>query len=419
MGHGAEPPDLRVRPPAVQACPRAVTVCQKGTPRMRSAGASRMSRRKPRALTRKAPSLHEGVQGAGEAGAGRHAPPPLPRLRAQDRARRHRRAPPAADAPRVDARADRALAPRALAEARAAGLRRGQHRAARAPSRAVPYRRRGRRVRPPRALLLHLRAHLVGEQALHARRRVVGRGGVRPARPLKSLQHRPQRAPRGLRPRAPVTTLPRRLSAPRRPMTDPTHQAAIDSVLREERVFPPPSEFSRHAHVPDRARYDALYQWSMHDPERLWREMAGRLRWMTPFSRVLDWQPPFAQGFVGGKLNIADNCLDRHLAGPRRNKAALVWEGEPGERRVLTYHALHREVCRFANVLKGLGVKAGDRVGIYLPMIPEAAIAMLACARIGATHSVVFGGFSAEALRDRMNDAEASVLVTAAAGWRR
>src|SRR6266516_4125230 len=156
-------------------------------------------------------------------------------------------------------------------------------------------------------------------------------------------------------------------------MTDPKSQAAIDSVLREERVFPPPSEFSRHAHVPDRARYDALYQWSVDDPEGFWREMAGRLRWMTPFQRVLDWQPPFAQWFVGGKLNIADNCLDRHLAGPRRNKAALVWEG--------------------------------DRVGIYLPMIPEAAIAMLACARIGATHSVVFGGFSAEALRDRMNDA--------------
>ena len=202
-------------------------------------------------------------------------------------------------------------------------------------------------------------------------------------------------------------------------MSQTTGQAAIDSVLREERVFPPPPEFSCHAHVPDRTRYDALYRWSVDDPEGFWREMAGRLRWMAPFKRVLDWQPPFAKWFVGGRLNIADNCLDRHLSGPRRNKAALVWEGEPGERRVLTYHALHREVCRFANVLKGLGVRAGDRVGIYLPMIPEAAIAMLACARIGATHSVVFGGFSAEALRDRMNDAEASVLVTADGGWRR
>src|SRR5947207_1332436 len=195
-------------------------------------------------------------------------------------------------------------------------------------------------------------------------------------------------------------------------MSETKPQAAIDSVLREERVFPPPDEFSRHAHVPDRARYDALYRWSVDDPEGFWREMAGRLRWMTPFKRVLDWQLPFAQWFVGGRLNIADNCLDRHLSGPRRNKAALIWEGEPGEQRVLTYHALHREVCRFANVLKGLGVGAGDRVGIYLPMIPEAAIAMLACARIGATHSVVFGCFSAEALRARMNDAEASELDT-------
>src|SRR6266478_8172870 len=202
-------------------------------------------------------------------------------------------------------------------------------------------------------------------------------------------------------------------------MSETKGQAAIDTVLREERVFPPPPEFSRHAHVPDRARYDALYQWSVDDPEGFWREMAGRLRWMTHFHRVLDWQPPFAKWFVGGKLNIADNCLDRHLAGPRRNKAALVWEGEPGERRVLTYHGLHREVCRFANVLKGLGVRAGDRVGIYLPMIPEAAIAMLACARIGATHSVVFGGFSAEAVADRNNDASSKLVITADGGWRR
>jgi acetyl-CoA synthetase len=194
----------------------------------------------------------------------------------------------------------------------------------------------------------------------------------------------------------------------------------IDSVLREHRVFPPPREFASRAHVPDRAAYDKLYERSIRDPEGYWREQAGRLRWTKPFDKVLDWtNPPFAKWFVGGKLNIADNCLDRHLDGPRRNKAALIWEGEPGERRVLTYHALHREVCRFANVLKGLGVKPGDRVGIYLPMIPEAAVAMLACARIGATHSVVFGGFSAEALRDRMNDAEASVVVTADGGYRR
>src|SRR2546428_10493459 len=122
--------------------------------------------------------------------------------------------------------------------------------------------------------------------------------------------------------------------------------------------------------------------------------MAGGLRWMTPFKRVLDWQPPFAQWFVGGKLNIADNCLDRHLAGPRRNKAALVWEGEPGERRVLTYHDMWREGSRFANVLKGLGVKRGGRVTIYMPLIPELPIAMLALARVRAVHSVIFGGFS-------------------------
>ena len=202
-------------------------------------------------------------------------------------------------------------------------------------------------------------------------------------------------------------------------MSNPTGQAAIDSVLKEHRVFPPPEHFSRRASVPSRARYDELYRRSVEDPEGFWGEMAGRLRWTTRWERVLDWQPPFAKWFVGGRLNIADNCLDRHLAGPRRNKAAIVWEGEPGDRRVLTYHALHREVCRFANVLKALGVRAGDRVGIYLPMVPEAAIAMLACARIGAIHGVVFGGFSAEALRDRMNDAEATVLVTADGGYRR
>ena len=193
-------------------------------------------------------------------------------------------------------------------------------------------------------------------------------------------------------------------------------EATIDSVLREERVFPPPPAFSAAARIPDRATYDALYRRSIEDPEGFWAEMAGELRWAARWTRVLDWQPPFARWFVGGRLNVADNCLDRHLEGPRRNKAALLWVGEPGDRRVLTYHELHREVCRFANVLKALGVSAGDRVGIYLPMIPEAAVAMLACARIGATHSVVFGGFSAEALRDRLNDAQAKVLVTADGG---
>ena len=215
----------------------------------------------------------------------------------------------------------------------------------------------------------------------------------------------PQLAPRQP-PHYPENTVSR---PARDAMSDVRGHAAIDSVLKENRVFSPPEEFSRRAHIGSRARYDELYRRSVDDPEGFWGEMAGRLRWHTPWQRVLEWEPPFAKWFVGGRLNVSENCLDRHLQGPRRNKAALVWEGEPGERRVFTYQALHREVCRFANVLRGLGVRPGDRVGIYLPMIPEAVITMLACARIGATHSVVFGGFSAEALRDRMNDAEATV----------
>src|SRR6185295_17321269 len=143
------------------------------------------------------------------------------------------------------------------------------------------------------------------------------------------------------------------------------------------------------------------------------------LHWMKPWKKTLVWNPPFAQWFVGGKLNLTVNCLDRHLDGLRKNKAALIWEGEPGDTRTLTYQELHREVCRFANGLRSLGVVPGDRVAIYLPLVPEAAIAMLACARIGATHSVVFGGFSAEALRDRILDAEAKVVVTADGGWRK
>src|SRR5262245_58927241 len=206
----------------------------------------------------------------------------------------------------------------------------------------------------------------------------------------------------------------------RRAMSDATNPATIDSVLRESRIFSPPPAFVDAASISGRAQYDALYRRSVDDPEGFWAEMARRLRWSTPWSRVLEWRAPFAKWFVGGTLNVADNCLDRHVDGPRRNKAAIMWIGEPaGETRVLTYQALHREVCRFSNVLKGLGVGKGDRVGIYLPMIPEAAVAMLACARIGATHSVVFGGFSAEALRDRMNDAQASVVVTADGGYRR
>ncbi len=194
--------------------------------------------------------------------------------------------------------------------------------------------------------------------------------------------------------------------------------ADIESVLKEERIFPPPAAFEAAAHV-DAAERERLCAWAENDPDGFWAETARALDWAKPWDQVLDWRYPWAKWFVGGKINLAHNCLDRHLAGPRRNKAALIWEGEPGDRRTYTYQQLHREVCRFANALAGLGVKAGDRVMIYLPLIPEIAITMLACARIGATHSVVFGGFSAEALRDRTIDAGAKVIVTADGGWRR
>jgi acetyl-CoA synthetase len=188
----------------------------------------------------------------------------------------------------------------------------------------------------------------------------------------------------------------------------------LDTLLSERRRFPPPPDFAARA-----AATAELYERARHDPEAFWAEQARALDWIKPWTRVLDWKPPHARWFDGGRLNVAANCLDRHLAGPRRNKAALVWEGEPGDRRVLTYWDLAREVSRCANALKTLGVKRGDRVAIYLPMVPEAAIAMLACARIGAVHSVVFGGFSSESLRDRINDAKAVLLITADGGYRR
>jgi acetyl-CoA synthetase len=193
----------------------------------------------------------------------------------------------------------------------------------------------------------------------------------------------------------------------------------ILSVLKESRVFPPPEAFRQKAQLQRGEDYEALYRKSVDDPEAFWAEQANALDWVRKWDRVLDWKPPFARWFEGGQLNLSANCLDRHLTTWRRNKAALLWEGEPGETRTLTYLQLHREVCRFANVLKSLGVEKGDRVGIYMPMVPEAAVAMLACARIGATHSVVFGGFSAEAVRDRMNDAEAKLIVTADGAYRR
>jgi acetyl-CoA synthetase len=190
---------------------------------------------------------------------------------------------------------------------------------------------------------------------------------------------------------------------------------ALDDLLHENRVFDPSPEFRRRAVIGD----EALYQKAKDDPEAFWAAAAAELEWEKPWSKVLEWKPPHARWFVGGTLNVSVNCLDRHLKGPRRNKAALIWEGEPGERRTYTYKDLHREVCQFANALKSLGVERGDRVALYLPLIPELPIAMLACARIGAAHTVIFGGFSAEALRDRINDAQARVLVTADGGYRR
>ncbi len=189
----------------------------------------------------------------------------------------------------------------------------------------------------------------------------------------------------------------------------------ISDLLREERRFPPSSAFTAAANIND----PLIYEKAAADPEAFWAGVAKDLDWSEPWTQVLDWQPPHAKWFVGGTLNASVNCVDRHVKGPRRNKAALIWEGEPGDRRTLTYFDLYRQVSQFANVLKRLGVKRGDRVALYLPLIPELAIAMLACARIGAVHSVVFGGFSAESLRDRINDAQATVLVTADGGWRR
>jgi len=189
----------------------------------------------------------------------------------------------------------------------------------------------------------------------------------------------------------------------------------IDVLLTETRSFPPPANFRAHAHVSDAGVSDAAAR----DPETYWASRAATLEWMSPWHTVLEWKPPHARWFLGGTLNASVNCVDRHVHGPNRNKAALIWEGEPGDRRTLTYWDLYREVQKFANVLKSLGVQRGDRVGVYLPLIPEAAIAMLACARIGAIHSVVFGGFSPESLRDRMNDAKAKVVITADGGYRR
>jgi len=191
--------------------------------------------------------------------------------------------------------------------------------------------------------------------------------------------------------------------------------AAIEARLSEERLFPPSETFSAGANISD----PAIYEKAGENPEAFWAEWARQLEWVEPFHTVCEWNPPHAKWFLGGKLNLAANCLDRHLKNARRNKAAIIFEGEPGDTRVLTYYDLWREVNNFSGVLQHLGVGKGDRVTIYLPMIPEAAIAMLACARIGAIHTVVFGGFSADSLRERINDSQSKVLITADGGWRR
>jgi acetyl-CoA synthetase len=193
----------------------------------------------------------------------------------------------------------------------------------------------------------------------------------------------------------------------------------IESHLIEKRVFKPAKDFAKKARIKSLAQYRKMYRESIRRPDTFWAREAKELVWRKPWKKVLSWKAPFAKWFVGGQLNLSENCLDRHLDGPRRNKAAIIWEGEPGEKCTLTYQQLHREVCRFANVLMRNKIRKGDRVIIYLPTIPEAAIAMLACARIGAVHSVVFGGFSADSIRDRIADSGAIALITADGSYRR
>ncbi len=192
-------------------------------------------------------------------------------------------------------------------------------------------------------------------------------------------------------------------------------ERTIEALLSEQRIFEPPEEFRARAVVND----PSVYERAEEDHEAFWADQASQLSWFEPWNTVMEWNPPWVKWFLGGKLNVSYNCLDRHVESGGGDKVAFYWEGEPGERRTITYRELLDEVCRLANALKSLGVRKGDRVNIYLGMVPELPIAMLACARIGAPHSVVFGGFSAEALKDRINDAQAKVLITADGGYRR
>jgi acetyl-CoA synthetase len=196
-------------------------------------------------------------------------------------------------------------------------------------------------------------------------------------------------------------------------------QPNIDSILKENRVFEPSEQFREQSHIKSLEDYERIYQQAESDPDKFWGEIASELYWFHPWDKVLEWDAPWAKWFVGGQINISYNCLDRHISTWRKNKAALIWEGEPGEVRTLTYNQLLSEVSKFANVLKTLGIKKGDTVAIYMGMTPELSIAMLACARIGATHSVIFGGFSANALVDRINDAECSAVITQDGSYRR
>ncbi|WP_417849230.1 acetate--CoA ligase [Thalassoglobus sp.] len=195
---------------------------------------------------------------------------------------------------------------------------------------------------------------------------------------------------------------------------------AIESILQENRKFVPPAEFTANALISSEEQYQQMWQQAKDDPETFWGDLAREeLEWFQPFDSVMEGDMPDTKWFQGGKINASYQCLDQHLTTWRKNKAALIWEGEPGDTRTLTYQELHREVCKFSSVLDQLGVEKGDRVTIYMPMIPELAIAMLACARVGATHSIIFGGFSADAISDRNNDAQSKLVITADGGWRR
>ena len=190
--------------------------------------------------------------------------------------------------------------------------------------------------------------------------------------------------------------------------------------MEQNEKINPPQQFSERAAIKSMQQYQDLYNAASKDNDKFWAEEADHLHWFKKWTQVCDWSnPPFAKWFLGAKTNVSYNCLDRHLTGWRRNKAAIIWEGENFEQRTLTYQELHRKVCKFANALKALGLKTGDRCIIYMPMTPEAAVAMLACARLGITHSVVFGGFSAEALKTRIHDLQASLVITTDAGLRR